>query len=188
MSIPPWYCPRRRPLAEAVRTLDLSRTTGIGPLEPGLSMMWDMTPLLCASDPCHRVRVKVDSEGQTLNITRRRRPIATLALMRDFKRIGAPRRALCGCGRQCYRLYLWGRNFRCGRCLRVTFLSGQGETRNRAHARLARLDNRLHFTQWLPRHRGRRKIIEAIDREDLRVLSTSPSWFVRMFEEVLERP
>ena len=111
MSIPPWYRPKRRPLAEAVLTLDLSRATGIGPLIPGLSAAWDMTPVLCMSDPSYCVRVTMDSDGRTLSVTRYRKHIATVYLAPDPKRIGAPLRALCGCGRRCYRLYLWGSYF-----------------------------------------------------------------------------
>lgn len=174
MSLPPWYRIKRRPLAETLLTLDLSRTTGIGPLTPGLVAKWDMTPYLCASDPAYRVRAEVDAEGRKLNIMRRRKHVATVYLAHDPKRIGAPLRALCGCGRRCYRLYLWGSHFRCGECLRVTYASGQRSTRERALARMQRLEYRLECTENLPRHRGRRKIEAKLSRLDARLFATMP--------------
>ena len=167
MSLPPWYRARRRPLAETVLTINLSRASGIGPLVPGLSVIWDMTPLRCATDPSHHVRLTVDTEVRTLRVTRHREHLATIYLAQDSKRIGAPLRAICPtCSRRCYRLYrAWGW-FRCGKCLRVTYGSGCGGVSDRAHARMERLENRLYFTEWLQRHRGRRKINAEIARQD----------------------
>lgn len=99
MRLPPWYRPRSRPLAEALLTLDFARTTGIGPLEPTLSAMWDMTPICGAVDSSHRVRLIVDWRGETLSVKRQRTLLATISLRRDPKRIGEPLRAVCpGCG------------------------------------------------------------------------------------------
>lgn len=179
MSLPPWYRSRIRPSAEAVLSINLSRASGIGPLVPGLSVMWDMTPLLCLSDPSYRVRLTVDGAGRSLNVTRRRKPVATVYLSPDPKRIGTPLRAICGCGRRCYRLYLWYGHLQCGKCLRVTYASGRGEWRDRAHARIARLENRLYFTEWLPRYRGRRKITAEIARQDERLLLAMPRRLLR---------
>ena len=180
MSLPPWYRPKKRVLAEAVLTLDLSRTTGIGPLEPGLSTMWDMTPIVCASDPSYRVRLTVDAEGESLRITRRRKPITMLHLKRDTKRFGSPLRAVCfSCDRLTYRLYLFNGWFQCGKCLQVTYASGQGDQRDRALARLQRLEHRLTCTEWLPRHRGRSRILAEIDRQDARLFSTMPTTLLR---------
>lgn len=180
MSIPPWYRPRRRPLADAMLTLDLSRTTGIGPLEAGLSTPWDMTPVLCATDPSHRVRLTVDAEATTLSVKRRRKVIATLSLGLDAKRIGEPLRAICpGCGRRCYRLFLWGSYFRCGKCLRVTYASGQRDVRDRVLNRIQRLEYRLACTENMPRHRGRWKIQAEIARQDARAFATMPASLLR---------
>jgi hypothetical protein len=180
MSLPPWYRSKTRPLAEAVRTLDLSRTTGIGPLVPGLSTMWDLTPLLCAPDPSHRVRVTVDAEGRTLSVTRHRKAISmVMYLVYNRKRLGSPLRALCDCGRYCYRLYLWGSYFRCGKCLHVTYVSGQRDQRDRAINRMQRLEYRLACTENMPRHRGRRKIQAEITRQDGKWFSTMPASLLR---------
>lgn len=187
MSLPPWYRPKRRPLAEAVLTLDLSRATGIGPLTPGLSTRWDMTPCLCTSDPGHRVRVEVDADGRQLRVERRNKPIApALRLDRDLTRIGNPLRAICPtCGRRSYRLYFaWGW-FRCGKCLRVTYASGRGGENDRAHARMARLENRLYFTNRLPRHRGRKKISAEIARQDERLFLAMPARLLRFLARAM---
>lgn len=180
MSLPPWYRPKTRPLAEAMLTLDLSRTTGLGPLVPDLSLVWDMTPLLCASYPEHRMRVTVDSEAQKLIVTRRRKHIATLYLRRDMTRIGTPLRAVCpSCQRMTYRLYWgWG-SFRCGKCLRVTYASGQRDRRDRTVNRMQRLEHRLACTENMPRHRGRRKIQAEIVRQDGKWFSTIPASLLR---------
>lgn len=180
MSLPPWYRPKSRPLAEALLTIDLSRTTGIGPLVPGLSTMWDMTPLLCASYPDHRVRLTVDAEAQKLIVTRRRKLIASLYLRRDKTRIGTPLRVVCpSCQRMTYRLYWsWGW-FRCGKCLRVTYASGQRDRRDRALARIQRLEHRLSCTEWLPRHRGARAIVAEIIRQDGRLFASMPVSLLR---------
>ena len=187
MSIPPWYRPKKRPLAESVLTLDFSRTTGIGPLEPGLSTMWDMTPILCASDPSYRMRLTVDAEGRTLSVTRRRKPIAKLHLKRDTKRIGSPLRAVClRCDRLTYRLYLLNGWFQCGQCLRVTYASGQRDQRDRALARKQRLEHRLDCTEYLPRHRGRRQIVAEIGRQDMRLNASMPASLLRLLSQRME--
>lgn len=180
MSIPPWYRPKKRFLAETLLTVDLSRTTGIGPLEPALSTLWDMTPILCASDQSHRVRLTVDAETRSLTVTRHRKHITTLYLRRDTKRIGAPLRAICpGCERMAYRLYLAHGWFRCGKCLRVTYASGQRDQRDRALARIQRLEHRRDCTENLPRHRGRRRIIAEIWRQDMRLSASMPASLLR---------
>ena len=184
MSLPPWYRPRKRPLAEAVLSINLSSASGIGPLVPGLSVRWDMTPLLCLSDPSYRVRMTVDSKGRTVSITRRHKCIATVSLARDLRRIGTPLRAICGCGRLCYRLYLWGRHFYCGKCLRVTYASGQRGENDRAHARIQRLESRLEFTRWRPRHRDRRKIQGQIARQDERLWAAMPASLHRALAKI----
>jgi len=187
MSIPPWYRPKKRFLAEALLTLDLSRTTGIGPLEPGLSIMWDMTPILCASDPSHRVRVTVGAEAQTLTVKRRRQHIATLRLRRDTQRIGAPLRAVCpSCEHLAYRLYLAHGWFRCGNCLRVTYASGQRDQRDRALVRIQRLEHRLDCTEHLSRHRGRRQISTEIERQDMRLNASMPASLLRRLTQKME--
>lgn len=186
MSLPPWYRPKRRPLAEAVLSINLSRASGIGPLVPGMSVMWDMTPLLCAPDPSYRVRVTVDSEGRTLIFTRRRRRIGMVSLAQDCRGIGAPLRAVCPrCSRCCYRLYLWGSYFRCGKCLRVTYASGQRDTRDRVLNRIQRLEHRLACTESIPRHRGRWKIQAEIARLDSRFFETMPVALLRSIEKIL---
>ena len=175
MSLPPWYRPKTRPLAEAVLTLDLSRTTGIGPLEAGLSTMWDMTPALCAPDPSYCVRLTVDPDAKTLRVTRRSEQLATLYLEHDATRIGKPLRAICqSCERRCHRLFLGGDNFSCGVCLRVTYSSGQYDERDRVLSRTQRLEYRLVCTNFLPRHRGRRIILADLHRQNERLLSTFP--------------
>lgn len=180
MSLPPWYRPKRRPLAEAVLSVDLSRATGIGPLVPGLSVRWDMTPLLCLSDPSYRVGLTVDAEGRTLNISRRRKPIATLWLQRDTRRFGEPIRAVCPrCSRLTHRLYLYNGWFQCGKCLNVTYASGQRGVSDRANARMQRLEHRLYCTQWLPRYRGRRKIQAEMVRQDMRWFGCLPVRLLR---------
>lgn len=180
MSLPPWYRTKTRPLAEALLTIDLSRTTGIGPLIPGFSTLWDMTPLLCASYPDHRVRLTVDAEAQKLIVTRRRKHIAALYLRRDKTRIGAPLRVVCPfCERMAYRLYWsWGW-FQCGKCLRITYASGQRDKRDRAVNRMQRLEHRLACTENMPRHRGRRKIQAEIVRQDRKWFSTMPASLLR---------
>lgn len=180
MSLPPWYRPKTRPLAEALLTIDLSRTTGIGPLVPGLSTMWDMTPLLCVSEPEHRVRLTVDAEAQKLVVTRRRKHIATLYLRPDKTRIGEPLRVACpACLRKTYRLYWFWGSFRCGKCLRVTYASGQRDKRDRAVNRMQRLEHRLACTENMPRHRGRRKIQAEIVRQDGKWFSSMPVSLLR---------
>lgn len=180
MNIPPWYRPKRRPMAEAVLTIDLSRTTGIGPLKPRLTSMWDMTPLLCANDPRYRVRLTVDAEARTLQVTYRGKSIASLWLKRDPTRIGTPLRAACpACGRPVWRLYLFNGWFRCGKCLGVTYASGQRGVSDRASARMQRLENRLYCTQWLPRYRGRRKIQAEMARQDTRWFGCTPVRLLR---------
>lgn len=166
-------------------SINLSRACGIGPLVPGLSVMWDMTPLLCASDPSYRVRLTVDAEGRMLSATRRGKPVAMIRLESDRKRISAPLRAVCCCGRLCYRLYLWGSYFRCGKCLRVAYASGRGSENDRAHARMARLENRLYCTEWLPRHRGRRKINAELVRQDERLLLAMPGRLLRFLAQAM---
>lgn len=185
MSIPPWYRPRRRPLAEAVLSINLSRASGIGPLVPGLSVTWDMTPLLCLSDPDYKVRLTVDVDGQALNVKHRRLYIASVRLVPDPKRIGAPLRAVCDCGRRCYRLYLWGSYLRCGKCLRVGYASGRGGESDRAHARMARLESRLSCTEWQPRHRGRRRINAEIARQDERLFLAMPGRLLKYLAQAV---
>ena len=187
MSLPPWYRPQKRPLAEAVLSLNLSCASGIGPLFPGMSVRWDMTPLLCLSDPSYRVRVTVDSDGQRMDVTQRHSHIATLSLARDTKRIGSPLRAICPmCGRLTFRLYMyWTGSFRCGYCLRVAYASGRRDVGYRASARMQRLEQRLYCTQWLPRNRGRRKIQAEIARQDGRWLGCMPTRLRRYLAEFL---
>jgi len=67
----------------------------------------------------------------------------------------------------------------CGACLEVTYASGQREVRDRALARKERLQNRLECTQDLPRHRGRRRIIAEIKRQDARLLGSMPTSLLR---------
>lgn len=184
MNIPPWYRPRRRFLAEAVLTIDLSRSTGIGPLVPGLSALWDMTPILCQSDPSYRVRLTADAG--TLSVWHRAMLVSQLTLRPDRSRMGSPLRAVCpGCGRNVWRLYFVGGWFRCGRCLRVTYASGRAGENDRAHARIARLENRLHCTQWRPRYRGRRMIQAEIARQDRRLMATLPGPLLRRLVQAL---
>lgn len=171
-------------------TLDLSRTTGVGPLELGLSVRWDMVPsgVIFDIEPRVRLIVRAGDKGfdGVLCVTQRRRLLASLPLRRDPHRIGAPLRAICpDCGRLTYRLYVSGivrlhynsedkeqiiYHFRCGKCLHVTYASGQRAEIDRANARMHRLEQRLYGTQWLPRHRGRRKIQAEMARQDMRWL------------------
>jgi hypothetical protein len=103
-----------------------------------------------------------------------------LHLKRDTKRFGSPLRAVCfSCDRLTYRLYLFNGWFQCGKCLQVTYASGQGDQRDRALARLQRLEHRLTCTEWLPRHRGRSRILAEIDRQDARLFSTMPTTLLR---------
>lgn len=181
MSVPPWYRPRKRFMAERLLTLDLSSATGIGPLSPGLSAKWDMTPYLCATDPSHRIRVEVDAEGRRLRVLRRNKPLVPdLHLKRDARRFGSPLRAHCPvCGKLTYRLYLAYGWFRCGKCLRVTYASGHGSERDRVSARQQRLEHRLACTEYLPRHRGRRRIGVEVARLDARWFATMPASLLR---------
>lgn len=180
MNLPPWYRPRRRPLAETVLTLDLSRTTGVGPLKPSLSTLWDMTPLLCFPSPAFRVRVTVDATGDTLTLSRRGHMMARLCLRQDRRRFGHPLRAVCpACGHLAYRLYRFNGVFCCGECLRVTYASGSRGESDRVNARLQRLQRRLACTDDLPRHRGRRKITAAIAYLDLRWAAKLPAALLR---------
>ncbi len=167
MRVPPWYRPRKHYAAEWLPTLDLSRATGIGPLEPGMSVRWDLTPVLGASDPSYRVRVEVDVDGKWLSVYHHNtRIIPVLRLCRDNRRIGAPLRAVCpGCDRLSYRLYLCC-GVRCGKCQRVTYVSGQGSAHDRVVNRLQRLEYRLRCAEYLPRHRGAQKIRAEINRLD----------------------
>lgn len=185
MSLPPWYRPRKRFMAETLLTLDLSSATGIGPLSPGLSAKWDMTPYLCATDPSHRIRAEVDAEGARLRVLRRNKPLTPdLHLKRDARCFGSPLRAHCpACGKLTYRLYLaWGW-FRCGKCLRVTYASGQRGESDRVSARMQRLQHRLDCTEYLPRHRGRRRIMAEIERQDARWFSSMPKSLFRCLVE-----
>lgn len=178
--------------------LDLSCTTGIGPLEPGLSVRWDMAPdgVIYDVDPRVRLMVNVgaNGSGEVLRVTQRRRLLASLSLQCDSRRMGAPLRAICpGCGRLAYRLYvscveLPGGiyHFRCGKCLRVTYASGQRGEIHRANARMQRLEKRLYFTQWLPRHRGRRKIQAEMTRQDMRWFGCLPASVLRSISDVME--
>ncbi len=177
MSLPPWYRPRRRPLAEALPEIDLSRATGIGPLEPGLSVEWNMKPLLGMADPSHQVRLTVDSKGRALRVLRRGKRVALdLALEQDQTRIGAPLRAVCpGCGRPVFKLYLWEAAVRCGKCWGVTYASGQREPRDRAVARKERLKYRLACTDDVPRRRGRRRVLAAIRHQNARLSARMPA-------------
>lgn len=175
MNIPPWYRPRRRYFAETLLTLDLSRAAGIGPLKAGLSTMWDMTPILCASDSSHRMRVTVDADARMLSITRRGKLITTLSLRCNTKRFGQPLRAVCPeCGRLVWRLYFVNGWLRCGKCLHVTYATGRRGEQDRALARKWRLEHRLDRTDNLPRHRGRRRIEAEIERQDARLFGTMP--------------
>jgi hypothetical protein len=145
-----------------------------------------MKPILGAPDQAYSVRVEVDAQAQWLSVLRRNRAIAPrLRLGRDSSRIGAPVRAVCpSCNRLVYRLYLVNDWFHCGRCLSVTYASGQRERRDRALARKERLRHRLQRTEALPRHRGRRHIIAEIRRQDARLISTMPLVLLRRLDRV----
>ena len=72
-------------MSHSKQTLATRRRTGIGPLEPGLSTKWDMTPILGASDPRYRVRVEVDAEGRWLRVTRYRKLVGLDFTGRPYK-------------------------------------------------------------------------------------------------------
>jgi hypothetical protein len=145
-------------------------------------MKADLLELLWWPHEPYRVRVEVDATGEQLRVYWRARLLTTLRLERDTRRIASPLRAICPrCDRLVWKLYLEHGWFGCGRCRRVTYSAGQGEERDRVFARLARLEQRLVGAEQMPRHRGRRKIVANLQRQEASRSGCIPARVLRRF-------